>query len=170
MGGGRRAALRRLLTDALLAASATVIFIIEAQIPLPVPVPGFRLGLANIFTICAAFAAGPLDAAGVLAVRILLGNLFAGQPVAMIYSAAGGVLCLAVTLILRRVLTGRQIWVSGALGALAHTAGQTLCAVVMFGTWSVAAYFPLAAAMSVAAGVFTGLAAQFAVAAADRRR
>ena len=40
---------------ALLAAIALTIFMIEAQIPSPVPIPGVKLGLANIVTVFTVF-------------------------------------------------------------------------------------------------------------------
>ena len=42
---------RKLTTMALLTAIALTIFIIEAQIPAPVPIPGIKLGLSNIITV-----------------------------------------------------------------------------------------------------------------------
>lgn len=55
---------------ALLAAIALTIFMIEAQIPSPVPIPGVKLGLANIVTVFTVFVLGPKEGAAVLAVRV----------------------------------------------------------------------------------------------------
>ena len=41
-------AVRRLTRMALLTAIALTIFMVEAQIPNPIPIPGAKLGLANI--------------------------------------------------------------------------------------------------------------------------
>ena len=62
---------------ALLAAIALTIFMIEAQIPSPVPIPGVKLGLANIVTVFTVFVLGPKEGAAVLAVRVFLGAVFA---------------------------------------------------------------------------------------------
>jgi len=45
----------KLTLMAILTAVALIIFIIEAQFPLPIPVPGVKLGLANIITLFALF-------------------------------------------------------------------------------------------------------------------
>ena len=66
---------KKLTLLALLAAIALTIFMIEAQIPSPVPIPGVKLGLANIVTVFTVFVLGPKEGAAVLAVWVLLANL-----------------------------------------------------------------------------------------------
>ena len=105
---------RKLTTLALLCAIALTIFMVEAQIPPLVPIPGIKLGLANIVTVFAVFAIGPKEAAAVLFVRIFLGAVFAGNFSSIFYSAAGGTLAILVTILLRKVLTKKQLWVAGA--------------------------------------------------------
>ena len=46
---------KKLTLMSLLTAVALIVFIIEAQIPLPVPIPGAKLGLANTITLFALF-------------------------------------------------------------------------------------------------------------------
>ena len=70
---------RKLTQMAMLTAIALTIFMIEAQIPAPVPIPGIKLGLANIVTVFAVFAMGPKEAATILFCRIFLGAVFAGN-------------------------------------------------------------------------------------------
>ena len=60
----------------MLTAIALTIFMVEAQIPAPVPVPGVKLGLANIVTVYAMFLLGPADTFCILLCRIFLGSLF----------------------------------------------------------------------------------------------
>jgi len=50
-----RISVKKLTLMAVLTASALIIFIIEAQIPLPIPAPGVKLGLANAVTLFALF-------------------------------------------------------------------------------------------------------------------
>jgi heptaprenyl diphosphate synthase len=148
---------------ALLTAVALILFTVEAQIPPPVPIPGVKLGLANIITVYAMFALGAADALGILLARVLLGSMFSGAMMTLFYSLSGGLLCWLLMLSLRRVLTKQQIWVCGVLGAVAHNVGQTLAAIAVFQTLAVAAYFPLLVLSGIIAGLFTGLCAQFVV-------
>ena len=154
---------RKLTLLALLTAIALTIFMVEAQIPAIVPIPGIKLGLANIVTVFAVFALGPKDACLVLAARIFLGAVFAGNFSTIFYSAAGGALAIAVTIGLRKILTTKQLWVAGALGAVAHSIGQMIMAVLLTLTPGLIAYLPVMIAVSVIAGTFTGLCAQFLV-------
>ena len=70
---------RRLTRAALLTAIALTIFLAEAQLPPPVPIPGIKLGLANIVTVYAMFVLGPRDTLLILLSRIFLGAVFSGQ-------------------------------------------------------------------------------------------
>lgn len=147
----------------LLTAVALTIFLVEAQLPPVLPVPGIKLGLANIVTVFTVFALGPGEGILVLAARIFLGAVFCGNFSSILYSAAGGACAIAVTIALRRILTRKQLFVAGCLGAMAHSAGQIAMAALVLGTASVFVYLPVLLAVSLVTGLFTGLCAQFLV-------
>ena len=151
---------RKLTFMALLTAIALTIFMIEAQIPPLVPIPGIKLGLANIVTVFAVFALGSKEAAMILFVRIFLGAVFAGNFSTILYSGAGGLCAILATIGLKRILTVKQLWVAGAIGAIAHSVGQMAIAIAITATPGLAAYLPLMIACSIVTGVFTGLCAQ----------
>lgn len=154
---------RELTRMALLCAIALTIFMVEAQLPALTPVPGIKLGLSNIVTVYAVFVLGPKQAAAILACRVFLGAVFSGQMSTILYSGAGGALALAVTVLVRRVLTKKQIWIAGVLGAIAHSVGQMVVAVWVSGTPGLAAYLPVMILAGLVSGTFTGLCAQFLV-------
>ena len=154
---------KKLALLGLLSAIALTIFMVEAQIPAVVPIPGVKLGLANIVTVFTVFAIGAKEGAAVLFVRIFLGAVFAGNFSTIFYSAAGGALAILATILLKKVLKQNQLWVAGVFGAIAHSVGQMAVAVVMTGTPSIAVYLPVMVAISIATGLFTGLCAQFLV-------
>lgn len=154
---------KKLTVMALLCAIALTIFMIEAQIPPVVPVPGVKLGLSNIVTVFSVFVLGPLEAAAILFGRIFLGAVFAGNFSSILYSASGGLLAILATIGLRRVLSERQLWVAGCLGAVAHSVGQMTAAVLVMGTASIAVYLPIMIVCSIVTGLFTGLCAQLLV-------
>ena len=147
----------------LLTAVALTIFLVEAQLPPVLPVPGVKLGLANIVTVFTVFALGPGEGMLVLAARIFLGAVFCGNFSSILYSAAGGACAIAVTIALRRILTRKQLFVAGCLGAMAHSVGQIAMAALVLGTASVFVYLPVLLAVSLVTGLFTGLCAQFLV-------
>ena len=191
---------KKLALMSVLTAIALIVFIIEAQIPLPVPVPGAKLGLANAVTLFALFfrkrgdgLASPAnkravcqngdtgsadktvpppetdhvlkatDALMILVCRIILGAVFTGRVIAFIYSVTGGVFAFGAMAVLRKFVTGRQVWVCGAIGAVFHNIGQIGAAMIITGTPAIAAYLPALIIAGVVTGVVTGLTAQFAV-------
>lgn len=154
---------QRLVRGALLTAVALTIFMVEAQIPAPVPIPGIKLGLANIVTLYALFVLGPWDALGILLARILLGSLFAGNMMVLLYSLAGGLLCWAISCGLKKIMTLRQIWLCSIFGAIAHNLGQMAVAVAITQTPGLLVYLPALMLSGVIAGTFTGWSAQFLV-------
>lgn len=147
----------------LLTAIALTIFLIEAQIPPVVPLPGVKLGLANIVTVFTVFTLGAKEGAAVLACRVFLGAVFAGNFSSILYSASGGLCAILVTIALKRVLRENQLWTAGCLGAVAHSVGQILAAMAVTRTAGVLMYLPILAVISVFTGLFTGLCAQFLV-------
>lgn len=151
---------KKLVLMGLLTAIALTIFMVENAIPPIFPIPGVKLGLANIVTVFAVFAIGSWEGFAILLCRVFLGAVFAGNFSTILYSGAGGLCAIAITVIARRFLTRKQLWVAGTLGALAHSAGQMAAAIFISGTPELAIYLPLMLAIGVVTGSFTGLCAQ----------
>lgn len=111
---------KRLARLAMLTAAALIIFIVELQIPNPFPIPGIKLGLANIVTVYAVYRYRAAEVAMLVAVRITLGSVFSGNVMALLYSACGSLFCLAGMLLLRRAIDEKHLWLSSVCGALLH--------------------------------------------------
>lgn len=147
---------------ALLTALALIIFVVELQIPNPFPIPGVKLGLANIITVYAVYHYRAREVFLVVLIRILLGAVFSGNMAAMLYSLAGGMLCLVGMLPLKRLLSEKYLWVLSVLGAVFHNIGQIAAAYLIAG-WGVLAYLPFLLVSGCLAGAFTGVCAQLVV-------
>ena len=154
---------RKLTTMALLTAVALTIFVVEAQIPAIVPIPGVKLGLSNIVTVYAVYALGAKEGALILFARIFLGAIFSGNFGTIFYSAGGGALAILATIALKLVLQENQLWIAGCMGAIAHSVGQMAVAVLLTDTPSLLIYLPVLILCSVFTGIFTGLCAQLLV-------
>ena len=154
---------RKIALLALLTAIALTIFLLEAQLPPILPLPGVKLGLANIITVFTVFLIGSREGILVLAARVFLGAVFAGNFSTILYSAAGGACAIAVTIGLKRILKPEQLFVAGCLGAVAHSIGQMAAAIAITGTPELGVYLPIMIAISIVTGLFTGLAAQFLI-------
>ena len=89
---------RQLTLCAVLTAMALALSYLENFFPLSlaIPIPGIKLGLANIVTLFALYALGPGQALLILLARCLLGAVFAGNMNALIFSLLGGVVVRAV--------------------------------------------------------------------------
>lgn len=144
---------------ALLTAAALILYVVELQIPNPIPIPGAKLGLANIVTVYAVYRYRPGEVLMVVLVRIFLGSLFGGSMMTFLYSLAGSLLCLIGMLLLRHIVSGRAIWLASVLGAVLHNTGQMLVAVAIAGK-GMLLYLPFLMTAGCVAGAFTGLCAQ----------
>ena len=108
--GGVAMKLKKLTALAILTALALILFIIEAQIPPLVPIPGVQLGIANVVTVFCVFAFGSKEAAAVLCCRVFLGSVFAGNFSTILYSGAGGLCAIAVTIAVIGFAVGFSRW------------------------------------------------------------
>ena len=151
---------RRLTLCAILIALALGLSYIERFIPLNlvVPLPGVKLGLANIVTLMALYFLDVPTAFTVLILRCILNTPFSGSITALAFSAIGGVFALAVMALARHI---PQISIYGVsiLGAAAHNIGQICAAMVLLGSAYIIAYLPFLLMVSILTGVITGSAA-----------
>ena len=154
---------RKLTRCALFASVALIIFVVESYIPPVVPVPGFKLGLANVVTLSAMYLLGRKETFWILTVRIVIGSMFSGQLMSMLYSFCGGYLCFGVAALLKNRFEGNTIWALGVIGAILHTVGQTVCAYFFFDSQAIFYYGAVLCLAAVVTGIFTGLCAQFVV-------
>ena len=141
---------KHLVMLAMFTTMALTIFVVEAQIPIPVPIYGVKLGLANVITLIVLVVYRPRDAFAVLVMRILLGSLFTGTLVSMIYSLSGGILCFLGMALLCRLLHRKHLWFISMIGAVLHNVGQIAAAIVVMQSVLVSGCIT---------GIFTGIAA-----------
>ena len=122
-----------------------------------------KLGLANIVAVFAVFRYPPHETALLVLCRIVLGSIFAANPVSLLYSAAGAFLCLTGMLLAKPVLSEKQIWLASVLGAVLHNTGQIIAAILLMETTAVLGYLPVLLFSGCIAGFLTGMAAQFLI-------
>lgn len=135
----------------LLIALAFIFSYIEAMIPMPVPVPGVKLGLANLVNVVGLYTVGVMGTAAVSLVRIVLVGFTFSNPASMMYSLAGGALSLLVMALAKKSGWFEKTGVS-ILGGIFHNIGQLTIAMFVTGTGGVFSYLPVL----LVAGVITG--------------
>ncbi len=154
--------LRKLTTLALYATLSLALYAAESAIPPLVPIPGIKLGLANIITLILLRRFSLRESALVLAVRILLSALLFSHFLSLLYSLAGGVLSLLTMYFVNRLLKKKYPFLTGAVGGLSHNLGQILTALAVTATPGVLAYLPFLTISGILTGLFTGYCALFA--------
>ncbi len=153
---------KKLTLLSLFTTLSLAIYAAESAIPPLVPLPGIKLGLANIITLILLGHFSRRDALLVLTARIALSSLLFGQALSLLYSLAGGFFSLAVMALVMKLLNKKYVFLAGAMGGLAHNAAQLLTALAVTSTPGVLAYLPFLVLSGVITGLFTGLCAQFA--------
>lgn len=153
----------KLCLTALMAAISLGIYALECLIPPVIPVPGVKIGLANVVTLVCLYTLNAKCAFSVLMIRIVVSSLLFAQPVSMIFSLSGGLLSFGIMLVLKRFFDTSDIWAISVFGAFGHNFGQILAAVLVTGELSVAYYFLFLIISSVITGAFTGICAQSAI-------
>lgn len=153
--GARRIALSGLLTSLML-----VFGLIERQFPLPIAVPGVKLGLANSVLLYSLYMLGIRQSVVLMLLKALLSWLIYMNLSAMLYSLAGGVLSLIAMILVMRIKGVSVIGVS-ALGAVFFNVGQILAAMLVLNTPQLLlTYLPVLMISGVVTGVLTGMVAQ----------
>lgn len=153
----RKNKVNQMTVCAILVSMALVLSYMEHFIPLQmlIPLPGIKLGLANIVTLMALFFLGEKSAFTILIIRCILGSVFGGGISGLAFSVTGGLLAMTVMCIFKR---SRRISIYGVsiLGAAAHNIGQILVAVFLMSSGYVIGYLPYLLVVSVFTGMATG--------------
>ena len=135
---------KQLTLCAVLTALALAFSYLENFFPLSlaIPIPGIKLGLANIVTVFALYALGPAQALLILTGRCLLGGFSA----------------MLVMILLSR---SRHLSIYGVSvgGAAAHNCGQIAAACLTLGSMAPLYYLPILLGASLITGAVTGVAA-----------
>ena len=147
---------KKIAATALLAALSLVMFIVENQFP-PLFIPGAKMGLANIFSLAALILYGPVEAFAVVAVRTVLGSLFAGNISMLLYSLTGGVAAMAVSAVLVYIVYPRvSLMAVSIAAAVVHNIVQNLVYAAITETALMLAYMPYLALIGVLSGAIVG--------------
>lgn len=145
---------------ALLISLALVLSYTERLLPLQlvIPLPGVKLGLANIVTLIALYLLGGKSAAVILVLRCFLGNMFGGGITSLIFSLLGGLLAL-LAMSAAMKFPFFSIYGVSILGAAAHNIGQILASMVLMHSVYIAAYLPYLLMVALVTGTATGCCA-----------
>lgn len=162
---------KQLALCAVLTALALGLSTLENLFPITllIPLPGVKLGLANIVTVFVLYRLGSGPAFGVLISRCLLGSLFAGNASALLFSLLGGVTALGLMWLLSR-LRGLSVYGVSIGGAAGHNLGQMAAALITLGNGAVLGYLPVLLGVSLLTGTLTGFVTALLLRATEKIR
>lgn len=152
--------MKRITLNGLLISLALVLSFAERFIPLNliVPLPGVKLGLANIVTMFALFYLGLPSAITITVIRCVLASFLFGGMSSLLYSLAGAFLALIMMALLKlgysRIFSLIGISMGGAA---AHNIGQIMMASLMMRNTAVFAYLPVLLLTGLVTGLLTAI-------------
>lgn len=153
---------KRIVVLGLMVALSLVLSIIESWFPLPVPVPGVKLGLANIITITVIIFFGFADVLSVVFTRCILSSIFGGGITGFLFSISGGMLSAIAMYILYK--KGSKLFSTigiSVAGAVTHNIAQIVVASFIMKDIAVFAILPLLLISGGVMGIFIGLCSGF---------
>ena len=154
---------RKLTFMSMLLVLAIIIFTVESQLPPIAPIPGIKLGLANVINLIAMYMLGRRESFIILVLRIVISSIFAGNFTGFMYSISGGIMCFLFMSVMSLFIKENRMWVVSVFGAIGHNIGQIVIACFIMGTFQIIWYLPILMISGIITGTFTGIAAQTAL-------
>lgn len=151
----------------LFTALAMIMSLIEVLMPIPLPVPGIKVGFPNIIILFVLYRFGAKTAIAVSLVRVLLVSLLFGNFLGLAYSLAGAVLSLVVMILLKKTDLFSTLGVS-VVGGIAHNAGQITVACILMSASEISYYMPVLIITGTVAGIVVGIASHLLIKKAEK--
>ncbi len=140
----------------VMTALAMIFSYVESLIPVPVPVYGVKLGVANIAVITAMYVIGNREALVINVIRIALTAALFGNMNSFLFSIAGGLLSFAVMAVLKCTKLFSIVGVSVA-GGVFHNVGQIIAAIFIMETKAIIYYLPVLVVAGIVTGIIVGI-------------
>lgn len=154
---------RRLARVSLLCACALVLSYLETMIPLPVAVPGIKLGLANVAVVVALYTLDVKSAGAVALVKVFASGFLFGSPMMLAYSLGGTALAF-IGMVALAAVPGVGLVPVSMLAAVLHNVGQLGVAAMALQTPAVFINLGVLGVAACVTGGITGAVAEGALA------
>jgi heptaprenyl diphosphate synthase len=147
---------KKIATYGLLVALAFILSYIEFMIPLPIPIPGIKLGLANLVVITALYSMGEKEALSLSILRIILVGFTFGSISMMFFSLAGGLFSWLMMTIFKKSKIFGFVGVS-VIGGIFHNVGQIITAIFVVENINIIYYLPFLLISGIVTGTIIGI-------------
>lgn len=141
----------------ILITNAILISFLESFIPIPIPVPGVKLGLGNIITLIGIAFLSFKDVLFIVLVRSFVVAILTRGIMMLPFSLSGGILsALVMWLLYKKFSSLFSIKGMSMVGAIVHSTAQLIVASFILGQVVVMYYLPVLLITSVITGLITG--------------
>lgn len=155
---------KKLIFMGILVSQALVLSIIEKALPSPVPIPGVKLGLANIISLFAIIIFGFKEAVIIVIIRNMLASIFVGGMASFLYSIIGGLISIIVMSFIYKNFEKQFSIVSiSIMGAIFHNIGQIFVASIIIKDIKIFYYLPILMISGVITGMLIGIASKYSI-------
>lgn len=155
---------RRYAVIIILVTNAILISLLESIIPLPIPIPGVKLGLANIITLVGLAFLPLTDVLLIVVIRCFVVALLTRGIMMLAFSVSGGILsALVMAVIYKKFSQYFSIKGISILGAFIHNTTQIMVASLLLGQLVVFYYLPILLVSAVITGYITGRIGELAI-------
>lgn len=156
--------LNKMIFISLLVSIGLALSVLESAIPLPIAMPGAKLGLSNMVVLVTIVVFGFKDGIKVSALKSTVLMLVTGSISSFIYSISGAILsCIVMYIIYRYFSKFFSLIGVSIFGALAHNFAQVSVASAMMNNLRIYSYLPFLMLLSLFTGYFVGLTSIYIV-------
>ena len=152
---------------AMMIALAMIFSYVETMIPINFGIPGVKLGLANLVIVAALYLFGGKQAFLISVVRIFLSGFMFGNMASIMYSLAGGMLSLAIMLLLKKT-DKLSILAVSVMGGICHNIGQLIVAMLVVENLKLIFYVPVLLISGFLTGLLIGVVSRVILPAVKR--
>ena len=145
----------RITYIALLSALAAVFGYIESLFPIPVPIPGIKLGLSNIVILFALIKMNRRDAFLIMVIKVTICSILFSGINSFFYSLSGGIFSF-FAMVFAQKLDLSKIGMSMA-GGVFHNLGQIFAAYLLLSSFSAFYYLPVLTVVGLFVGAAVGI-------------
>lgn len=156
----RNSKIRRLTRLALFLAIGVILNIIESMIPLPIPIPGVKLGLANTIGLIVLYFFGVKEYVLIGLLRVLLvGLLRTGIASPAFFLSLGGYVLSTLVTVIFYLIVKPSIYGLSLISALFHPTGQIIVAIIYYNQIYFINYLPILLISGAISGVLVAIIA-----------
>ena len=150
--------IKKITRLSLFLALGIILNLVESMIPLPIAIPGVKLGLANTIGLVILYYYSPKEYISIGFLRVLIvGLLRTGLfSVAFILSLSGWFLSTLIVVILY-YLKKFSIYGLSCVSAVFHGVGQMIAVSIIYNTFGLVMYYPILMISGIITGLLTAL-------------